>query len=61
MMIEHDPKTALDDKLIPMNRPYEVRDWCKRLGCSKEELTRAVKTVGPSANKVREFLQHQTS
>ena len=27
MMIEHDPKTALDDKLIPMNRPYEVRDW----------------------------------
>ena len=40
-----------------MTEPYEVRDWCKSLGCGKEELERAVKAVGHSAEKVREYLK----
>jgi hypothetical protein len=43
-------------RLIALNQPYEVRDWCSSLSCSKEELQRAVKAVGPSADKVREYL-----
>ncbi|HZV92641.1 MAG TPA: DUF3606 domain-containing protein [Caldimonas sp.] len=50
-------KTGQDRKLIALTEPYEVRDWCKTLGCSKEELERAVKAVGHSADKVREFLR----
>ena len=53
-----DPKKAgLDRRLIAMTEPYEVRDWCKSLGCSKEDLERAVKAVGHSADKVREYLK----
>jgi hypothetical protein len=55
-MIDDKTKTGLDRRLIAMNEPYEVRDWCKALRCSKEELQRAVDTVGTSADKVREYL-----
>ncbi len=58
-MIDDTAKTALDRKLIAMNQPYELRDWCKLFGCSKDELTRAVKAVGNSAEKVRAFLQQK--
>jgi hypothetical protein len=50
-------KTGHDRKLIAMTEPYEVRDWCKSLGCTKAELERAVKAVGPSTDKVREYLK----
>jgi hypothetical protein len=55
-MSDDKTKTGQDRKLIALNEPYEVRDWCKALGCSKEELERAVKAVGNSASKVREHL-----
>ena len=45
-----------DGEAISLSGPYEVRDWCKALRCSKDELKRAVETVGPSAARVREFL-----
>ncbi len=47
-------KTAKDRKLIAMTEPYEVRGWCESLGCTKEDLERAVKAVGRS---VREYLK----
>lgn len=50
-------KTGEDRKLIGLTEPYEVRDWCKSLGCTKEELQVAVKSVGNSADKVREYLK----
>lgn len=57
-------KIVLDDshrtwqhlRRIELARSYEVRDWCKAFGCTKEELHEAVKAVGTSAQKVREYL-----
>jgi hypothetical protein len=53
--------TDLDRKLISLQQPYEVRDWCKSFGCSKEELQNAVKAVGRSAADVREYLNSRTA
>lgn len=49
--------TSMDRKLIALSEPYEVRDWCKSLGCSEAELKAAVKAVGNSAAKVRAHLK----
>ena len=46
-----------DQRHIALANGYEVRDWCRRFGCSKEELHDAVKAVGTSAHKVREYLE----
>jgi hypothetical protein len=57
---EHLSKTrgrSMDRKLIALSQPHEVRDWCKSLGCSEDELLRAVGAVGRSAVKVREYLK----
>jgi hypothetical protein len=48
-----------DRRLISLEEPYEVRDWCKSLGCAEAELTAAVQRVGHSADKVREALGKQ--
>jgi hypothetical protein len=45
-----------DRRLISLKEPYEVRDWCKSLGCTEAELQVAVRQVGHSAEKVREAL-----
>lgn len=50
-------KTGRDRKLISLEQDYEVRDWAKSLGCTEDELRAAVKAVGNSADKVREYLQ----
>jgi len=63
--VMHAEKTVIDDSLqtwqdlrqIVLTRSYEVRDWCKAFGCTKEELHDAVKAVGTSAQKVREYLK----
>jgi len=53
-----DPKkTGQDRKLIALEQEHEVRDWTKSLGCTEAELRAAVKAVGNSAEKVREFLK----
>lgn len=55
-MSDNTYKTGLDRKLISLEEDYEVRDWCKSLGCTSEQLRGAVKAVGNSADAVREFL-----
>ena len=55
-MSDNTSKTGLDRKLISLEEDYEVRDWCKSLGCTPEQLRGAVKAVGNSADAVREFL-----
>ena len=50
--------TAQDRKLISLEQDYEVRDWCKSLNCTEQELRSAVKSVGNSARDVREYLAH---
>ena len=55
-MSDDTSKTALDRKLISLKEDYEVRDWCKSLGCTPEQLRAAVKAVGNSAEAVRAHL-----
>lgn len=55
-MSDNTSKTGLDRKLIALNEDYEVRDWTKSLGCTEAQLRAAVKAVGNSADKVREYL-----
>jgi hypothetical protein len=47
---------AVDRSRINLEQDYEVRDWTKSLGVTEDELTAAVKAVGNSAEKVREYL-----
>jgi hypothetical protein len=46
----------LDAKRIDINDPYEVRNWCKALGCTESELRAAVRAVGTSGKAIREYL-----
>ncbi len=48
---------SMDRKLIALSQPHEVRDWCKSLGCTEDQLRAAVGAVGRSAAKVREHLK----
>jgi hypothetical protein len=56
-VIDDSFRTWQDLRKIELSRNYEVRDWCKTFGCTKEELHDAVKAVGPSVQKVREYLK----
>ena len=56
-VIDDSVQTFQDLRQIVLTRSYEVRDWCKAFGCTKKELHDAVKAVGTSAQKVREYLQ----
>lgn len=58
-MSDNKAATNLDRKLISLKEPYEVRDWCKSLGCSAEQLEQAVNAVGHSAEAVRQYLADQ--
>ena len=49
-------KTGGDRRFISLEQDYEVRDWANSLGCTPEQLRDAVKAVGNSADKVREYL-----
>lgn len=48
-----------DRKLVALDQDYEVRDWCKSLGCTAEQLRAAVAAVGNSAERIREHLFSQ--
>ncbi|MEH6438211.1 DUF3606 domain-containing protein [Massilia sp. DD77] len=45
-----------DRSRINVHEEWEVRHWTEALGVSREELERAVKAVGPSAEAVRAHL-----
>ena len=49
-------KITSDRRRISLEQDYEVRDWAQSLGCTPEQLRGAVKAVGNSADKVREYL-----
>ncbi|MEO6302360.1 MAG: DUF3606 domain-containing protein [Bacteroidia bacterium] len=50
-------KGSRDGKLISLTQDWEVKYWAKTLACSVMELTNAVKNVGHSAERVRDFLR----
>jgi len=58
-MSDDPKKTGLDRKLISLEEPHEVRDWTMSLRCTEDELREAVKAVGHSAEKVREYLKRK--
>jgi hypothetical protein len=45
-----------DRDRINVNEDYEVQDWAKKFGVSKEELKSAVAKVGDRADAVRQHL-----
>jgi hypothetical protein len=46
-----------DRKRIDVNQDYELQDWAKKFGVSKEQLKEAVGAVGDSAEKVKAHLR----
>lgn len=55
-MSDDTSQTGQDRKRISLQEDYEVRDWCKSLGCTPEQLRAAVQAVGDSADAVRAHL-----
>jgi len=49
-------KGPADSSRVNVEEDYEVTYWTDTLGCSKEELRKAVKEVGTSAKAVRAYL-----
>ncbi|HWO22376.1 MAG TPA: DUF3606 domain-containing protein [Kofleriaceae bacterium] len=49
-----------DRNRISLEEEYEVRHWTESLGVSREELEEAVKSVGNSAEKVREHFRSRS-
>ncbi|HEY0661461.1 MAG TPA: DUF3606 domain-containing protein [Lysobacter sp.] len=48
-----------DRSLINVNQEHEVRYWTKELGVTEQQLREAVKAVGESASKVREYVRNR--
>jgi hypothetical protein len=46
-----------DRAQINVTGDWEVRWWCKELGCTTTQLVNAIKSVGPTADKVRAYLK----
>jgi hypothetical protein len=49
-----------DRSRINVNEEYELRDWSKKFGVSKEELVAAVKCVAPMVSDVEVALRKGT-
>ena len=46
-----------DDRVkINLGQPWEVQYWTKELGCTESQLKEAIKKVGYSVTRVREYL-----
>jgi len=46
-----------DKQRIDIDDPYEVRNWCNSIGCTADQLERAVDKVGTSAEDVKKYLK----
>ena len=53
-------KTAPQDALrVNVNEPYEVEYWCKKFGCTSEELKAAVSKAGVMASDIAVALERR--
>ena len=43
------------EKKINIHNSDDIRNWCKILGCSKDELREAIDIVGSSVRAVRKY------
>lgn len=55
-MTEDKEKIASDGHRIFLGEDYDVREWCKDLRCTPQQLREALRTVGNSADAVRQHL-----
>ena len=56
-MVDDRTKVGGQDRArINMNEDYEVQDWTKSLGVTRERLQKAVEAVGDRAEDVRAWL-----
>jgi hypothetical protein len=57
-MPDNTEKTGGQDRTrINVNQDYELQDWSKKFGVTKERLKEAVQAVGDSADKVERYLK----
>ena len=49
-------KQPLDAARVNVHEPYEVNYWCKKWGCTEQQLKNAVNAVGTSAAAVGKYL-----
>lgn len=49
-------KKPIDSSKISLKEQYEVTYWCGKFGCTKTQLTNAVKAVGHSVATVKKYL-----
>jgi hypothetical protein len=49
-------KRPQDANRVNVNEPWELKYWCDHFGCTEAQLRAAVKAVGTSVSKVREYL-----
>jgi predicted nucleotidyltransferase len=57
-MSDNTQKTGGQDrKRINVNQDYELQDWSKKFGVTKERLKEAVQAVGDNAEKVQKYLK----
>lgn len=47
-----------DRARVNVNEKHELRYWTETFGVSEDELRQAVKKVGTTAEKVKEYLKH---
>ena len=48
-----------DRKRIDVNQDFELRDWAKKFGVSRDELKAAVAAVGDRADKIEQHLKER--
>lgn len=48
-------KNPADAYMINMNESWEIIYWCKKFNCTREQLIKAVQTVGIDPEKVRHY------
>ena len=49
-----------DMQRVNVNEPYELRAWCRKFGCSEEQLKQAVAAAGVMATDVEAWLKKNT-
>lgn len=54
-------RNGQDRNRISLSEDYELRDWSKKFGVTREELKQAVQAVGNDAQKVQEHLKGRSS
>jgi hypothetical protein len=52
----HHPLSG-SSETIDLSRSFDKTYWTHRLHVTEQELTRAVRTVGPGADRVRQYIQ----